>query len=289
MMNNPIQIVVDLSMDYFRDNQDSQSYQLSKAVIGDKLDVGINKQGVICKTLVNDYAFIQDSKGFLIIDRKGFEEWLTDLQEKQEQEERQKELYKRDSAASKAKEEIDKHMAELDKLISEKESQVVIKAAIVEKKEKEVGDLGAEVSGLDSKLADLQAKESEIRSKKSAILSEIDKITHNSEISHGYTDWLGQWILMTKLNFSELLNVVKTEQEPMKKLYKIYQENRPKEPNYKLRAFLLLVAVLLLILGLWASGFFGWIYSSIVGIAQFFGSMFQAKPEIIENIANSTI
>lgn len=74
------------------DNPEANLFRLPKAIIGSKLNYNINKQGKFCKEIAYEYSFIKDTKGFLEIDIKGFTEWDSMIQERDELGQKNKEI-----------------------------------------------------------------------------------------------------------------------------------------------------------------------------------------------------
>lgn len=75
MNENPIQIIVDTISEYFNKNTDKLTYELSKGILSSKLGYGMTKTEKMCKVLANDYQFIENGRGKLIIDRRKFKMW----------------------------------------------------------------------------------------------------------------------------------------------------------------------------------------------------------------------
>lgn len=268
MNDKTIEILSELSAQYFKDNPNSTEFQLQKALFGSKLGVGINKQGRICKALSEEYPFITESKGFITIERKGLEELSSILAEKKEAKETLRQQYQEHEALRQEISDLHYKIHSNEEILNpERETRDELKAKIQDF-EKEHGNLTKENEELESKLKNIREKK-EINDKQKAEFSEaMNQIGIDEENSFYFGKWLRDWFLMTRLSFPDFLNIVKTEKEPMKKLYAIYKENQSKEPNYKLRAILFFGSIILFILALWYFGFFSWIYNSMSLIVE---------------------
>lgn len=214
----PIDVLIELAKEYFSSNEESNIFELSKAHLGSKLGVGINKQGRICMALVGEYPFIKDGKGFLTVERQGFKEWLKLAEQRKSQEERRKSINEEYPALMEEIKDWESKLENAERnMAGFRETRDKLKARFDElTKEKE--SVPKETEELKGKLLRVRAEIEEGKRQGSDLTSEISK--NDIELKK-----------IEELNLKKIEAIKVQQKEKSKPLEQILNEN-----NAKLRA-----------------------------------------------------
>jgi len=118
-----IQVIYDLSKEYFENNPESIEFELSKGVLGDRLNIGTTKTEAVCKALEGEYQFIKNDRGKLTIDKQSFNVWLELQNDKQIQTLKMQEIRMNYSQLVSEIEQLKSNIEKANKVLTEKQDE----------------------------------------------------------------------------------------------------------------------------------------------------------------------
>jgi DNA repair exonuclease SbcCD ATPase subunit len=163
-----IVMIEDIAKEYFANNPKSNSFDINKAVLGTKLEVGTTKTEAISKGLEAEYPFIKNNRGFIRIDRKGFSEFEI--------------LYEEQSKHIASFVEIKVKYPKLVKSIEYYKAMIEKDSLIIAEKEKENQELVNQANELEQKVKDLENNSNEVKSKLENLNSQYDKMKEENDL-----------------------------------------------------------------------------------------------------------
>lgn len=190
-------IIIEMVRRFFEDNPEESYYEIPKAMIGSKLDIGSTKTEVICKSISQEFPFIENGRGKLTVNRVNFLEWNRLVGEEKSLEQQNSEIASKYNALTRVidltkqliekrteqikvyeteNEKLKSQLEDIDKRLEEKQK---VKAELEEKrlklkgKEKEIEGMVRESERLDKEYEELvnseKKKEIELEEKRNLL------------------------------------------------------------------------------------------------------------------------
>lgn len=171
----PMKAVIELASNYFASNEKSDEFELEKAVLGSKLGIGSTKTLSVCNALSGEYDFITDSRGFIAIDRKGFQNWLKLTEELENEKERNLNQQKESQVLIREADRYKRANEENDRTLAETRSTRDKLKAKAEELTKEKENLPNEIKELNEKISRERASLDQAKKESSNLNAEISK------------------------------------------------------------------------------------------------------------------
>jgi archaellum component FlaC len=214
-------VIEALAKEHFEKSPDSQSFEIPKGVLGSKLGVGTTKTLAVCQELASEYPFVQNVRGGISIDKKGFLDFERLMEEKANQISTIDEIKARYPLISKQIDEAQERIGRVKEALEAKENQgrdISRQADEMEEKIKEIDKNISEISPrLEALRQEYEAKSIEYKGR---IESEINALEENARKERETFD--------SKLGEAKRQNVKAKEENSIriKELQEIESESR---------------------------------------------------------------
>lgn len=160
-------IIEELAKGFFSNNPNSDKLAINKGALGVKLGAGTTKTDSIAKGLEAEYPFIRNERGFITIDRKGFEEFEV-LREEQ-----------RNHVST--IQEINAKYPQLAQSIEDYKEKILKNTKIIEDTEKEKAELESQANQIEQNIIGLQDSISQTQASIEGLNTEYDKLKEETE------------------------------------------------------------------------------------------------------------
>lgn len=168
--------IINMIWDYFANNPDSNTYELPKGVLTAKLNIGQTKAETISKVFCNEYAFAQNGRGKLIIDKRKFDMWSKLNDELQSQEITKDEIEQNYPILSKTIEEHGKKLKEWQGKMTQMQDEIKSLQIQIQKVEETSKGLPEQIKVLRDKKTQIELENKKMQEERAKEVKEMQEL-----------------------------------------------------------------------------------------------------------------